>query len=151
MLKKSANTPKVYEVQGQKYVKHFEYKQVYERDVFIIKDYGIDTGVTHKSVQLFEKVKDQFKRFSYAKIGIASDKDLLKEDEDNQYLILVDTDGNELHLSGCTCGYTGTGPHGTVEVLDKAGFQVGRRYIFTAIAFGIHHPETELELYGERL
>jgi hypothetical protein len=61
------------------------------------------------------------------------------------------TYGNELHQSGCTCGYTGTGPHGTVEVLDKAGFQVGRRYIFTAIAFGINHPETELELYGERL
>jgi len=34
-------------------------------------------------------------------------------------------------LSGCTCGYRGTGPHGTVEILKLAGVEFDEQDIFT--------------------
>lgn len=36
----------------------------------------------------------------------------------NPLLILRDKDGKEMWLSGCNCGYGGTGPHGTAEILE---------------------------------
>ena len=36
-------------------------------------------------------------------------------------LILFDNKRNELWLSGCNCGYGGTGPHGTYTILQECG------------------------------
>lgn len=38
-------------------------------------------------------------------------------------LVLVDSKGKQMWLSGCNCGYGGTGPHGTAEILKLCGFQ----------------------------
>ncbi|BAU28240.1 helix-turn-helix protein [Aneurinibacillus soli] len=38
------------------------------------------------------------------------------------HLVLVDTEGNEMWISGCNCGYGGTGPHGSQTVLQECGF-----------------------------
>ncbi|MBK5446049.1 hypothetical protein [Peribacillus sp. TH24] len=146
--KQNSDTPIICTTNGATYQKFHPYKESYKRKVLVIKDYGEDRGVTHKSVALFEAVKDQFDRFTEAKIVKEINKDNILVYSD---LILKDKNGNELHLSGCSCGYTGTGPHGTEEVLNKAGFDIDRRFIFSAKEFNIFHPIEEESYYGERL
>src|SRR3954452_9956533 len=47
------------------------------------------------------------------------------DDPYNPYLmVLRDADGQELLLSGCTAGYVGEGPHGTLQVLVAEGCPV---------------------------
>ncbi|WP_340373272.1 hypothetical protein [Peribacillus sp. FSL E2-0218] len=133
---------------GATYQKFQLYKESEKRNIMIIKDYGDDRGVTDKSVALFEAVKDQFDRFTEAKI----DKEISKNNNlIYSALILKDKNGNELHLSGCSSGYSGTGPHGTEEVLNKAGFDIDSRFIFCAKEFHLDHPIEEKKYYGERL
>lgn len=36
---------------------------------------------------------------------------------ENPYVVLQDIEGREMWLSGCNCGYTGTGPRGTKSIL----------------------------------
>jgi hypothetical protein len=112
--------PLICKINDVTYQKYHLYKKSYEREVFVIKDYGEDRGNTNKS--------------------------LLDSD-----LILIDKKGNELHLSGCSCGYAGTGSQGTVEILNKAGFEIDRRFVFCSKGFTLFHPNEEKELYGERL
>lgn len=146
--KQNEDKPIICTTNGATYQKFQLYKESNKRTIMVIKDYGEDRGVTHKSVALFDAVKDQFERFTEAKI----DKELSK-DNNMVYgdLILKDKNGNELHLSGCSSGYTGTGPHGTEEVLNKAGFDVDKRFIFSAKEFQLDHPIEEEKYYGKRL
>ncbi|MGE7762115.1 hypothetical protein [Peribacillus sp. NPDC097895] len=146
--KHNSDKPIICTTNGATYQKYHSYKKSYEREVFVIKDYGEDRGVTHKSVALFEAVKDQFDRFKIAKIFKEFNNANILVDSD---LILIDKKGNELHLSGCSCGYSGTGPHGTLEILNKAGFEIDRRFLFCSKGFTLFHPNEEKELYGERL
>ncbi|MDP1421051.1 hypothetical protein Q8G35_22380 [Peribacillus simplex] len=143
-----SNRPLIYKKNEVTYQKYHLYKKPYEREVFVIKDYGDDRGDPHKSIALFEAVKDHFDRFKIAKIVKEINKDNILLDSD---LILIDKKGNELHLSGCSCGFAGTGSHGTVEVLNKAGFEIDRRFVFCSKGFTLFHPNEEKELYGERL
>lgn len=54
-------------------------------------------------------------------------------------LTLFDEYGNTLTIvSGLTSGYWGEGPSGTLEVLEDAGFQVGRSFIEEHISFDIY-------------
>ena len=47
------------------------------------------------------------------------------DDPHDPYLmVLRDRDGNQLRLSGCTTGYVGEGPHGTMRVLIEEGIPV---------------------------
>jgi len=47
------------------------------------------------------------------------------DDPHDPYLMmLVDTKGNRLRLSGCTTGYVGEGPHGALRVLVEEGCPV---------------------------
>lgn len=141
-------SPLIYKINDVTYQKYNLYKKPYNREVFVIKDYGEDRGITNKSIALFEAVKDHFDRFKIAKIVKEMNKDNLLLDSD---LILIDKKGNELHLSGCSCGYAGTGAKGTVEILNKAGFEIDRRFVFCSKGFTLFHPNEEKELYGERL
>jgi hypothetical protein len=47
------------------------------------------------------------------------------DDPHDPYLMVVrDVEGNEMRLSGCTTGYVGEGPHGTMRVLIEEGCPV---------------------------
>lgn len=151
MFRKTKETRDIQEIDGHKFEVSYKYKDSFKKNVLIIKDYGEDRGVTIRSEQLFDKVKHLFSKFHTAKVGHTSDEIHTDIEEERDYLVLIDNDGNELHLSGCTSGYTGTGPHGTLEVLNKSGFQIGRRFVFGARTFCILHPDVEIKLYGERL
>ncbi|RRN67213.1 hypothetical protein EI200_23545 [Peribacillus simplex] len=146
--KPNGDNPLICKINDVTYQKYHLYKKSYEREVLVIKDYGQDSGVTNKSIALFEAVKDQFDRFKIAKIVKEINKDNILVDSD---LILIDKKGNELHLSGCSCGYAGTGSQGTVMILNKAGFEIDRRFVFCSKGFTLFHPNEEKELYGERL
>ncbi|CAH0295466.1 hypothetical protein ACIROD_15595 [Peribacillus sp. NPDC101481] len=146
--KLNSTTPIICKINDVTYQKYHLYKKSYEREVLVIKDYGKDRGVTNKSIALFEAVKDQFDRFKIAKIVKEINNENFLVDSD---LILIDKKGNELHLSGCSCGYAGTGSHGTVEILNKAGFEIDRRFVICSKGFTLFHPNEEKELYGERL
>ncbi|MFV1457186.1 hypothetical protein [Bacillus mycoides] len=47
----------------------------------------------------------------------------------------LDDHGNQLHLTDYICGYPGTGPHVTLEILNKAGIRVDKKIVFYAQAF----------------
>ncbi|MBP1963304.1 hypothetical protein [Paenibacillus aceris] len=79
---------------------------------FVIKEEHSYQGVTHLSEQLFERTKNRFGKFEAASIN--------KE----KYLVLTDENGNELHLTGCTSESTGTGLHGTLNILRKLNFDI---------------------------
>ncbi|PJN91597.1 hypothetical protein [Bacillus sp. mrc49] len=134
-------TPIICKMKNITYQKYHLYKKSYEREVLVIKNHGEDRGVNNKSISLFEAVNDQFDRFKIAKMSKEIDSGL----------ILIDKKGNELHLSGCSCGYAGTDSHATLEILNKAGFEVNRRFVFCSKGFTLFHPNEEIELFGERL
>lgn len=47
-------------------------------------------------------------------------------------MVIHDSDGNEMWLPGCNCGYGGTGPHGSDEVLQLIGVpEELRRKVFS--------------------
>ncbi|QWH64326.1 hypothetical protein EXW39_30320 (plasmid) [Bacillus mycoides] len=120
------------------------------KSYFAIRNIPFDQGVTSKSIRLFEKLKHKFSPFTQAKINASNFINPLvqnsEENEDKNYLVMLDDKGNQLHLTGCTCGYTGTGPHGTLEILNKAGFCVDKRFVFYAQAFSLSHPNENNEL-----
>jgi hypothetical protein len=113
---------------AEQYEKWCEWRKKW---TFVIRDYAEDQGITWQSEALYHKVKDKFGKFTSASIKGEYDP-----------LILKDEHGNELHLSGCSSGYTGTGPHGTLEVLNDAGFKIDRRFVFSAKTFDeLLHPD----------
>lgn len=82
-----------------------------EKFYYILSEHGSDRGITHRSMALFELVKqgqlmELFVNAYFSKTG---------------YLVLVDLHGNELHLTGCTAGLTGAGPYCTRQVLASLG------------------------------
>jgi len=87
----------------------------------IFKDDG--HGVTDLSLKFFREVKGNIGTIIEAE---ASQEPLRTERDKDGYLteynlILADSEGNEIWLSGCNCGYGGTGPHGTFEILKEVG------------------------------
>lgn len=43
------------------------------------------------------------------------------------HMVLRDIHGKEMWLYGCNCGYGGEGPHGSMEILEKLGFEESLR------------------------
>jgi hypothetical protein len=120
----------VFQTGDQLAEQHERWDDVTERRIFVITDYGNDRGVTHRSVSLFDKVSSRFGKFLYAIV-----------DGEREFLVLKDENGNELHLSGCSAGYEGTGPYGTFQVLNKAGFNIDLRFAVCAKTFELCHPD----------
>mgnify|MGYP001558152792 CR=1 FL=1 len=90
----------------------------------IYKDTG--HGVTIQSLMEFDKIRPILGRIVAADAGLEPLKTEARKESDIEYtveynLILKDDRGNEVWLSGCNCGYGGTGPHGTYELLQKVG------------------------------
>ena len=101
--------------------------------------YDYSHGITFESLEYYRKRRHRFKAFVEAYVFsdvadavVAGFYEVDEQDEDDDprikdvltpLLVLRDTDGAELWLGGCTCGYGGTGPSGSYEVLSDAGFQ----------------------------
>jgi hypothetical protein len=101
--------------------------------------YDYSHGITFESLEYYRKRRHRFKTFVEAYVfseeadavaaGFYEANDEPCEDGDPHIkdvlaplLVLRDADGAELWLGGCTCGYGGTGPSGSHEVLLDAGF-----------------------------
>jgi hypothetical protein len=101
--------------------------------------YDYSHGITFESLEYYRKRHHRFKTFLEAYVfsevadsvaaGFYEADDEQHEDDDPRIkdvlaplLVLRDADGSELWLGGCTCGYGGTGPSGSHEVLSDAGF-----------------------------
>jgi hypothetical protein len=101
--------------------------------------YDYSHGITFESLDYYKKRCHRFKTFVEAYVfsevadsvaaGFYEVDDEQHEDDDPRIkdvltplLVLRDADGAELWLGGCTCGYGGTGPSGSHEVLSDAGF-----------------------------
>jgi hypothetical protein len=81
-------------------------------------------GATQHSIEYFKKLKGKLGRI--VEIRVSTDRDFTME---------IFSDAGWVLLSGCNCGYGGTGPHGTIEILRLLGFQNGgsdyEREVFT--------------------
>ena len=74
-------------------------------------------GATQHSIEYFKKLKRKLGRI--IEIRISTDRDFTME---------IFCDAGWVLLSGCNCGYGGTGPHGTIEILRLLGFQKAERF-----------------------
>lgn len=92
----------------------------------VFKDDG--GGVTELSLKYFHEIKTQLGRIIRAEAGYEPLKQETKYGElaGKRYtyvadynLILYDEFGNEVWLSGTNIGYSGTGPHGTFDILRE--------------------------------
>jgi hypothetical protein len=90
----------------------------------VFKDDG--AGATDISLRYWRHIRPRLGRIIRADAGL---EPLVKEPRMSRgipyiaeyNLILLDDRGNEVRLSGCNCGYGGTGPHGTFEILKAVG------------------------------
>jgi hypothetical protein len=146
----------VYEHNGEKYEKCYFSKDD-GKEVFAIREHEINLGVTHKSEDVLNAVQDLFGKFINAKIcsnfeDAIEYSNVIKAknefDDEDRYLVLTDEEGNQLHLTGCTSGYAGSGPHGTHKILNQLGFDVDMRYIISVHTFNLNLPNYYREAYG---
>lgn len=131
-----------------------------KREIFAIIETRGNRGNTFESEKLFEKTQKLFSPFIKA-VVTNRENDYSSFDSSNtgqvmakltedytEYLVLVDENRNQLHLTGCTSGYAGTGPHGTHKILEKLGFKVDMRYLISAHQFELYLPEHYEQVYG---
>jgi len=76
----------------------------------IIHDDG--AGVTEESLKVFRKAKGKLGRIYNVYLN----------DESN-FNFQIEGENGWLLLSGCSCGYGGTGPHGAVTILKELGIK----------------------------
>ena len=84
-----------------------------EFNVYSDKGYG----VTEESIQYLETLKG--KLGSIRNINIDQRREMSME---------IVCEGGLVLLSGCNCGYGGTGPHGSIKVLKILGFKDPKKY-----------------------
>lgn len=91
----------------------------------------IKESTTHRCVDEFERHRYElgeieaifvfFNRLDAIISGYYEPAELLNYGEhkrvENAHFVIRDTNGKELWLMGCNCGYGGTGPHGTASIL----------------------------------
>ena len=72
-------------------------------------------GITEKSLKLWHQHKGDI-----GKIWLVRARSETPEMPDGYTLIIYGSKG-EIKLSGCNCGYGGTGPNGTRKILEELG------------------------------
>jgi hypothetical protein len=151
----------IFEIEGLKYVKHFYTKQG-DKEFFILRDYGANLGIPEKSLELFHKTRHMFSEFIDAVVCEADKSGVRNEYDANRvenvvgslkplmshYLILLDKNGNQLHLTGCSVGYRGFGPHASKDILDELGFHVDWRFLTSVRTFELPRYDLFLKYYG---
>lgn len=123
--------PRHYNIDGIP-VEEYYYRDDNNKMCLVIKD---NEGCTELSKKLLKKVKNNFNKFVIASVDYHDESEIKERGYRHQYLLLEDEDGNQLHLSGCGSGYQGDGPRGTLEVLNSLGFNIDKRYVYTAKIF----------------
>jgi len=89
----------------------------------------IDANSTHKAEELFEKYHKAFGTI----VSVEMNNKLPKVEFE---LTLVNEAGDKMIVkNGLTSGYAGEGPHGTLRVLQKAGFDVDEKLVHTQDTF----------------
>jgi len=76
----------------------------------IIHDDG--AGITDESLKVFKKAKGKLGRIYH-----------LYLDNLSNFNFQINGEFGWLLLSGCSCGYGGTGPHGAVKILKEIGIK----------------------------
>ena len=76
-------------------------------------------GVTAESIKFFKRLKGKF--------GTVLD---IHINQNRQYTMEIVGTHSICLLSGVNCGYGGTGPHGTLQILEMIGVKVAEDYIF---------------------
>ena len=74
-------------------------------------------GVTEESLNYLKTLKGKLGNIK--QISIDQKREMSMEIACENGLVL---------LSGCNCGYGGTGPHGSIKVLEELGFTDPKRY-----------------------
>ena len=83
-----------------------------------ISDRG--NGITRESLTFYREHRHRLADVAEVTVRFPGYSD----PHDPYLLVLRDRDDNELRLSGCTTGYVGEGPHGTMRVLIDEGCPV---------------------------
>ena len=83
-----------------------------------IRDPG--AGITRESLAFYRDHRHQLADIAEVTVRFPGYDD----PHDPYLMVLRDTRGDELWLSGCTTGYVGEGPHGTMRVLIEEGCPV---------------------------
>lgn len=74
-------------------------------------------GITRDSLAFYRDHRHELGRLREISVRFPAFEDPL----DPYLMVLRDVDGQELMLSGCTAGYVGEGPHGTLQILVAEG------------------------------
>ncbi len=84
---------------------------------------------TNKAVEIFEKYKDAF--------GNIVSAEMKSNPEEAQYEFVLTNERKEQLIfdGGCTAGYVGRGPRGTLKILKMAGFDIEDDFAQTRASF----------------
>jgi len=100
-----------------------------------LKDEG--HGITEKSLDFWNKNKYSLGKVSCVEVS-----------KEGEYTCHIHGAENSIFLSGCNCGYGGTGPNGTAKILVELGLpvEVARRAMFSDhIVWGVNMRELVLD------
>lgn len=118
------------DIEAYRKKKNYGIREYYSRRYTPIYDYS---GSTNKSINFFENNRDKLGEISaifiyFDEYDAALDNFYIpSEDEkygelqfiDSPHMVIRDTNGQEIWLGGCNCGYGGEGPHGSIHILEK--------------------------------
>ena len=95
-------------------------------------------GVTRDSVLFFRDNRGRLGPIVSAAVRFPGFADPF----DPYLMVLRDAAGNEMRLSGCTTGYAGEGPRGSMQVLVEAGFSAeAARATFTEATLALNRTD----------
>ena len=83
-----------------------------------LRDLG--AGVTRESLAFYREHRHEMGKLARCTVRFPA----FGDPYDPYLLVLADHDGNRMLLSGCTTGYVGEGPNGTLEILVAEGVPV---------------------------
>ena len=103
------------------------------------------TGVTRDSIAFFREYRHRLGDIVQASIRFPG-----FDDPHNPYLmVLRDTKGDQMLLSGCTAGYPGEGPRGAMQVLVESGWPPDQAALVFTTAVVHLERDSCLELTAE--
>jgi len=105
----------MYEVIPQTQYTPEQLQDFYKESPHIFHDKG--HGVTQESIEYFKGLK-----------GTLGEIIEINLSQHRHFTMELQCSAGYVLLSGANCGYGGTGPHGSVEILKMLGFQDYRKY-----------------------
>ena len=92
--------------------------------MIVLKDGG--HGITEESLRFWNENKN---KIGVVKFAAVTEMPLYTEkapdgDYKLEYNMAIHGKSGSIYLSGCNCGYGGTGPHGTAKILAELGLPI---------------------------